>query len=569
MILTPPKLIPRVLRVICELKLRRAASRRGPRDRRGFVRRARLVRLGHMLEPIKTDVLVVGAGPTGLSLACQFIRHGVDFVVVEKNGGVTPYSKAIGVQARTLEIYEQLGIAREAVEQGAPAGRVRLLSGGEVRGEFDLSDIGEGMSPYPFVLMLEQSKNERLLYGYLQSHGRDVLWDTPLESFTQNESGITARVKTAGGEPRTVEAKYLVGCDGAKSPVRHALGLAFEGSTFERTFYVADAQVDWQFGHDALTASLSKETFVVFFPLKGEKRYRIVGVFPEEFAKDEGDVLYEEIEERIKQESELALDIHDVEWFSTYKVHARHVSSFVKGRCFLAGDAAHIHSPAGAQGMNTGIQDAYNLAWKLACVMKGSAGERLLGTYNEERLENAKNLLRSTDRMFQFVAGPEWFLSFLRTNVLPAIAGFLFSLDAVKRYAFPLVSQTGINYRHSTLSRHDGDGDFKVKAGDRMPYFLVGGQSVYDMLRAPKFHLLHFTDEKVSAQASEASETEAESLNDGLVDFHTLPLNPHASEAFGADRPFTVLLRPDNYIGHVSDKPASTGELKAYLKHFA
>jgi 2-polyprenyl-6-methoxyphenol hydroxylase-like FAD-dependent oxidoreductase len=512
---------------------------------------------------IKTDVLVVGAGPTGLGLACQFVRHGVEFVVVEKNEGVTPYSKAIGVHARTLEIYEQMGLAREAVERGAVAGRVRLLAGGELRGEFDLSDVGEGLSPYPFVLMLEQSKNERLLYDYLRSNGRDVLWNTELESFTRAGSGVAARVKTSGGESRTIEAKYLVGCDGAKSPVRHALGLAFEGSTFERTFYVADAQVDWRFGHDALTVSLSKETFVVFFPLKGEKRYRIVGVFPEEFAKDEGEVLYEEIEARVKQEAELELDIHDVEWFSTYKVHTRHVSRFSEGRCFLAGDSAHIHSPAGAQGMNTGIQDAYNLAWKLALVLKGEAGARLLDTYNEERLENAKRLLRTTDRMFQLAAGPEWFLAFLRTNVFPAVAGYLFSLDSVKRFVFPLVSQIGINYRHGSLSRHAGDDDFKVKAGDRVPYFPFDGESVYDILRAPKFHLLAFSDTPDFAAALRA---EVESRYADLIGFHAIPLGAHAAEAFGADRPFVVLSRPDNYVGYISAE-TSPDELRAYLKN--
>jgi 2-polyprenyl-6-methoxyphenol hydroxylase-like FAD-dependent oxidoreductase len=510
---------------------------------------------------IKTDVLIVGAGPTGLSLACQLVRHGVGFVVVEKNEGVTPYSKAIGVHARTLEIYEQLGLAREAVERGTVAGKVRLLSGGEVRGEFNLSKVGEGLSPYPYVLMLEQSKNERLLYGYLKSHGGDVLWKTALESFSQTGEGVTALIKTAGGESQTIKASYLVGCDGAKSPVRHALGLAFEGSTFERTFYVADAQVDWGFAHDSLTVSLSKETFVVFFPLKGERRYRVVGVFPEEFARDEGEVLYEEIEARIKAEAELELDIHDVEWFSTYKVHTRHVSSFSKGRCFLAGDAAHVHSPAGAQGMNTGIQDAYNLAWKLALVLKGSAGKRLLDTYNEERLENAKNLLRTTDRMFQLAAGHEWPLSFVRTNVFPAVAGYLFSLDSVRNVVFPLVSQIGINYRHGSLSRHVRYDDFKIKAGDRMPYFTVEGESVYDRLREPKFHLLAFTD---GQGAVRVSDVEAERRYAGLVDFQTLPLSREAAEAFGAGGPFEVLLRPDNYVGYVSAK-AAPGRWKAYL----
>src|SRR6185503_2764341 len=370
------------------------------------------------METIRTDIAIIGAGPTGLALACQLVRHGIDFVILDKNEGITPYSKAIGVQARTLEIYEQIGLAHKAIDQGAIAGKGRMLVGGEVRGEIDFSNIGQGLSPYPFVLMLEQSKNERLLYDYLKSHRRDVLWNRELTKLSQTEAGVTAEVTTPDGASQIVEAKYLVGCDGAKSPTRRALGLEFEGSTFERMFYVADAQVDWHLSHDALHICLAKDSFVVFFPLKGEKRYRIVGVFPEEFAKEEGDILYEEIEQRIKEEAKLKLDIHDVEWFSTYKVHTRHVSQFSAGRCFLAGDSAHIHSPAGAQGMNTGIQDSYNLAWKLALVLQGVADKTLLDTYNEERLENAKNLLQTTDRMFQFAAGSEWFLAFLRTNVL-------------------------------------------------------------------------------------------------------------------------------------------------------
>lgn len=513
---------------------------------------------------IKTKVVIVGAGPTGLSLACQFVRYGIDFVIIEKNQAVTPYSKAIGVHARTLEIYEQLGSAQKAVEQGAIAGKVRLLAGGEVGGEMDLSNIGEGLSPYPFVLMLEQSKNERLLFEYLQSHQKEVLWNTELESFSQTEAGVTARAKTADGASQTIEAKYLVGCDGAKSPARQALGLDFGGSTFERMFYVADAQVDWQFSHDALHVCLAKESFVVFFPLKGEKRYRIVGVFPEEFAKDEGDVLYEEIEARINEQTKLELDIHDVEWFSTYKVHTRHVSRFSEGRCFLAGDAAHIHSPAGAQGMNTGIQDGYNLAWKMALVLRGKADERLLETYNEERLENAKNLLRTTDRMFQLAAGSEWFLAFLRTNILPTVAKYILSLDAVKNFVFPLVSQIAINYRHSSLSSHAGDEDFNVKAGDRMTWFLVDGKSIYDRLHQPRFHLLSFSDTEGSVHALKQ---EVESRYPEIVDFNAVSLHPQVAEAFGTDKSFIVLLRPDNYIGFISTETSSS-RLRAYLNDF-
>jgi 2-polyprenyl-6-methoxyphenol hydroxylase-like FAD-dependent oxidoreductase len=515
-----------------------------------------------MGQTIKTEVAIIGAGPTGLSLATQLVRHGVDFVIVEKNEDVTPFSKAIGVQARTLEIYEQLDLAQKAVEQGAIAGKVRLLAGGGMRAELDLSNIGQGLSAYPYILLLEQSKNELLLYDYLQQRGKDVRWNTEFKSLSQTNEGTSAQIVTADGASQTIEARYLVGCDGAKSLVRHALGLEFQGSTVERMFFVADVQVDWKFSHDALHICLSKNSLLAFFPLKGDNRYRIVGSFPEEFAKDEAEVLYEEIEKRIKEEAKLDLDIQGVDWFSTYRVHTRHVNKFSEGRCFLAGDSAHIHTPAGGQGMNTGIQDGYNLAWKLALALRGKATETLLDTYNEERLENAKNLTQSTDRMFQFLAGSEWFLAFLRTNVLPSIAKYLLNLDSIKNFIFPLVSQIGINYRHGSLSRHAGDENFAIKAGDRMPYFLLDGHSVYDRLHAPKFHLL------VAKKNNHGSlKAELENEYSELVDFHQIALDPKVEETFGTDRSFSMLLRPDNYIGYLSTE-VSLHPFEVYLMSF-
>lgn len=513
------------------------------------------------METINTDVIIVGAGPTGLSLACQFIRHGVDFRIVEKNEGVTPYSKALGVHARTLEIYEQLGLSERATTEGVIAGKLRMLEGGEVLGEVDLSNVGEGLSAYPYMLVLEQSKNERLLYEYLQRHGEEVMWRTELESFSQTETGVSAQIKNSAGASQMIEGKYLVGCDGARSVVRHALGLAFEGSTFERLFYVADVEIDWEFGHDALQVCLARNAVVAFFPMKGEKRYRIVGAFPEGFDKDEGEILYEEIEARIKLEAEIALEISHVNWFSVYKVHTRHVERFSEGRCFLAGDAAHIHTPAGGQGMNTGIQDAYNLAWKMACVLKGLGGERLLDTYNEERLPNAERLLETTDRMFNLAAGTDWLFNLIRTTVFPPMAKFILSFDAVKERFFPLISQIGINYRDGSLSDHGDDGAFDVKAGDRLPYFLMDGQSIYDKLREPRFHLLTFSDGRSDYRAT-GDEIESEFAR--LVDHHVVPLYPHVAKIFGTKKPFNVLLRPDNHIGFLSQE-TSPRRLKAYL----
>jgi 2-polyprenyl-6-methoxyphenol hydroxylase-like FAD-dependent oxidoreductase len=511
-----------------------------------------------------TDVLIIGAGPTGLSLASQLIRYGIDFLIFDKKEGVTPYSKAIGVHARTLEIYEQIDIAQRAVSEGTIAGKGRFLVDGEVRGEIDFSNVGEGLSPYPFVLMLEQSKNEQMLYEYLRAHGKEVHWKTELIDFTESGSNVSARVAAPNSESSTIEAKYIVGCDGPKSLVRHTLGLEFAGSTFERMFYVADAQVDWQFTHDALHICLAKESFAVFFPLKGDRRYRIVGTFPEEFAKDEGDVLYEEIEARVKELAQFELDIHDVEWFSTYKVHTRHAARFSAGRCFLAGDSAHIHSPAGAQGMNTGIQDGYNLAWKLALALGGVAAEHLLSTYNEERLENAKNLLRTTDRMFQIAASDEWWLALLRTNVLPPIAKYILNLESVRSAIFPLLSQTGINYRHSSLSWHAGDEDFTVKAGDRMPFVVLNGASVYDSLRGPKFHLLSFSTDESQTRESRT----IDSRYTELVDVNRFQINADVTEKFGTDQSFNVFLRPDNYIGFISAK-GSDDDIGSYLTRFA
>ena len=513
------------------------------------------------MKTIETDVLIVGAGPTGLSLACQFIRHDVDFQIVERNECPTPYSKAIGVHARTLEIYEQMDLAARALEQGTIAGKLRMLEGGEVLGEVDLSNIGQGLSAYPFMLLLEQNKNERLLYEFLRSHGKDVLWQTELESLSQSESCVTATVRTPLGESQTIQSQYLAGCDGPKSQVRHALGLTFKGSTFERTFYVADVEIDWKYGHDALQVCLAKNALVAFFPMKGAKRYRIVGAFPEGFDKDAGEVLYEEIERRIIAEAEIELDITRVDWFSTYKVHTRHVNKFSRGRCFLAGDSAHIHTPAGGQGMNTGIQDAYNLAWKLAAVIKGVAGERILDTYDEERLPNARRLLGTTDRMFNLAAGTDPFLNLIRTTVFPPMARFILSLDAVKSRFFPIISQIGINYPEGSLSDHEGDDEFDVKAGDRLPYFLINGKSVYDRLREPKFHLLTFSDgERDFSETKDAVETGYASV----VDYQVVPLYSHVSERFGRDKTFSVLLRPDNHIALITQEPP-LGRVADYL----
>jgi hypothetical protein len=344
---------------------------------------------------------------------------------------------------------------------------------------------------------------------------------------------VKAFLKNAGGETEIVEAKFLIGCDGARSIIRQSLGLEFSGSTFERIFYVADVKMDWEFSHDALHVCLMKNQLLVFFPMTGEKQWRVVGTLPEEFAKDEGEVLYEEIEEQIKRDSRLDLDVTHVNWFSTYKVHTRHVNKFSAGRCFLAGDSAHIHTPAGAQGMNTGIQDGYNLAWKLAMVLRGRASLEILNTYNEERLPNAVALAQTTDRFFDLVASPSPVLSFVRMNVFPYVAGVAFRTDAIRKFVFPRISQIRINYRGGSLAKNAGS--FDVKAGDRMPWFEIEGSSIYVPTRG---FALFFRTERTAPIARGSAELADAPHFRSIQMFRSL-----SSESF------TVVLRPDNYIG--------------------
>jgi 2-polyprenyl-6-methoxyphenol hydroxylase-like FAD-dependent oxidoreductase len=512
-----------------------------------------------MQNTMQTEVIIVGAGPTGLSLAVQLMRYNIDFVIFDKKEGVTELSKALVVHARTLEIYDQVDLAEKAVARGEQVQKVALMHDGKISAHLDFSDFGAGLSPFPFMLIFEQSKNEHLLYEHLQRNDKVVQWQTELDSLTQDADSVKVAIKTISGETQIIAASYLVGCDGASSPTRQILGLPFEGSTHPRLFYVADVQMEFSGEEGTGYPVLGHDSFVLMVPMQDEKRWRLIGNLPEYEDQIDQEVMFEAIETKVKQLVQLPLEITTLYWFSTYKVHTRRAETFSVGRCFLAGDAAHIHTPAGGQGMNTGIQDAYNLAWKLAFVLRGNAQDSLLATYNEERVANAKRLLQTTDQFFDVAASDRWYFRFFRDKVLPSIAGFVTQFSAAKEFLFPMVSQIGLDYRDGSLSQHQ-QRHFEVKAGDRMPYFLVNGKNVYDQLRSPKFHLLVFSD---GQQNYEYLKLELEKFGE-WIDFHVIPLYPKVVEIFGSQKPFKVLLRPDNYIALLSPD-CSLEDLKAYF----
>src|SRR5436190_1709347 len=352
---------------------------------------------------LKTQVVIVGAGPTGLSLAVQLFRYGIDFIIIDKKNGTTTLSKALVVQARSLEIFQELGLAEKAISTGKMTTALRVFYKGKTRAAVDLKGLGTGLSPYPFALSLEQSKTEKLLADHLIANGKKINWNTDIGPCEQTANGVTVHCKTENGLEQRLEADYLVGCDGAGSQVRHQLGLSFEGSTEPKLFYVADVILKSPvINKNVLYMYMIRKGFVLFFPMEGTDHYRIVGILPDVKDMDQ-QFQFSDIGPLIKENIVTPIEFEKLSWFSTYKVHSRKAEAFMKDRCFIAGDAAHIHTPAGGQGMNTGIQDAYNLAWKLAYVLRKEANPELLKTYDTERSANARNLLQTRDRMHYFV----------------------------------------------------------------------------------------------------------------------------------------------------------------------
>lgn len=481
-----------------------------------------------------TDVIIIGAGPTGLTLATNLAMLGVDFIIIDKKSGITELSKALGIQARTLELFDDLNIVEPFLEKGKITGSVSLFIRGKKRGGFDLSSVGEGMSPFPYMLSLPQNITEEILCNRLSDYNRIVEWNTELLDITKGDDIISATIKRDDDTTSQIHGKYLVGCDGGSSFVRKRLGLNFEGDTLGKYFYVLDTKIEWDIEHSDMYACLCKDTFVAFIPMVGEKRYRVIGILPKSIENPD-DTSLQEIVERIKIDSEIPCELSEIKWHSVYKVHTRKADRFIKGNCFIAGDAAHVHTPAGGQGMNTGIQDAYNLAWKLNMVINHNADKKLLETYDSEREMNAQDLLNTTDKSFEIQAGDGIITSFIRMNIFPRLAKFMFGNKLFKKKLFPVFSQIGIKYPDSTLTVSNKIG--KVESGDRLPYFkMEDGNSIYEILKEPKHHLLTLEGSEDYNLPSYIIQKKISSLPQSV---------------FGKNPNVLILLRPDNYISYI------------------
>jgi 2-polyprenyl-6-methoxyphenol hydroxylase-like FAD-dependent oxidoreductase len=478
---------------------------------------------------------VVGAGPTGLILALILTKNAIPVRIIDKKPGPSDESRAIAVQARTLELYQGLGFAEEVIAGGYRIEKVHVREGEQEIAQIDLKSAGTGRSPFPFALAYPQDAHERLLIQKLEDAGVKVEWGVSLADFTQDETGVTAELEQ-DGKRRSVAAAFLCGCDGGHSQVRHTLGVPFVGDTYAQIFYVADAVLATPFSTD-IYANIGSAGIALAMPVRGGSR-RVIGIVPPDLTQksDLSELSMEDV--RPSAEAALGVRVEHTNWFATYRIHHRVADKFRVGRCFLVGDAGHLHSPAGGQGMNTGIGDAFNLAWKLAMVWKGAADESILNTYEAERRPFALTLVATTDRVFRFLAASSWLTRFLRIWVAPWIFRLIAATGLGRSTAFNTVSQLRIQYRDSPFSQGKAG---RVVGGDRLPWVHEGDMdNIAKLGLGWQLHVYGTTEPDLA--------DEAESLGLELVQF---PFGAAAAQA-GLTQDAAYLVRPDGYVSWVS-----------------
>jgi len=495
------------------------------------------------------DVLVVGAGPTGLMLANQLGRRGVRTLIVDRHAGPSLETRALGVQARTMEIYSKLGIVDRALELGKRGTGANIWAEGRKMARVPLGEAGRRITRYPFILILGQDDNERIMGDRLRDWGLSLQWNTELVGLGQEPGHVAVKLKLPDGTTRTVTAAWVAGCDGARSSVRELSGIPFPGAPYEHVFFVADADVTGSMVPDEVNVYLWRQGFHLFFPMRGKDHWRIVGILPASL-RGRDDVKFEAVIPSLRGEAGAGLSLKTCSWFSTYRIHHRSALRFRDRRCFLLGDAAHIHSPVGAQGMNTGLQDAYNLGWKLALVVEGRADAALLDSYEEERVPVARRLLNTTDRAFRLVVSDSRLAGLVRTQIIARIAAFAMSHERIQRLAFRVVSQTGIHYRKSRLSESlDGLPRSAPRAGDRFPWlqlkFRVDGavEDLFEKLEDTRLTLIVIGQSSPPEGALDCGD---------LLHIHAIPadtVNEVELARAQIPRPSFYLLRSDGHIG--------------------
>ncbi len=490
---------------------------------------------------MKADVLIAGAGPVGLTMAAELARYGLSVRIIDKNTQRTDKSKAIVIWARTLELLDRMGpgVAERFIQAGLKAEYTNILAGEERIAHVDLSVVD---TPYKFALLIRQSETERLLEEHLAGLGVKVERQVELETFEQGADSVTCSVARADGSREQIEVSWFIGCDGAHSTVRHALGMSFEGSTMLNDWILADLHISGVQGPPAVNIHWHAQGILAIFPLGGT-RYRMIADVGESASSGIGEhsvPTLEEVQTILDIRGTKGLVASDPVWISNFTINERKVTDYRAGRIFLAGDAAHVHSPAGGQGMNTGMHDAFNLAWKLSLVSRGLCdAEPLLMSYSAERSAVAKLVLEAT--------GKATVIALMRGEVKQSIrnhvASLVFGLAPVRHTMADVISEIAVGYPDSPLNSSVDSGHSGPAPGKRAS--IRNGELAVGAGSTPRFALFAADSEVHASLVKEFPEI----------------LEPKLRQPY--DGKHLWLVRPDGYVA----LRAKSGDAEAMQKY--
>jgi 2-polyprenyl-6-methoxyphenol hydroxylase-like FAD-dependent oxidoreductase len=415
------------------------------------------------------DVLIVGGGPTGTMLALELAIQRISFRIIDKEPVRSDKSRALVIQPRTLELLNRHGIAHDIIALGTTGTGICVFVNKKLAGELDLDDLGFDDTVFPLPLWISQADTEHFLDLALQRHDRKVERPFTAEKIEQGDTGVTVSLRGANGAAEQLRCKYVVGCDGAHSIVRHATKLTFDGAPYPQDFILADLHLDWsEYPSNRLTMFMG-QGMMIGFPLK-DGLYRLIASRLGGTADNEEPTL-EDFQKIFQVLAPGTATLRDPTWLTRFRLHHRSANKYREGRLFVAGDAAHIHSPAGGQGMNTGIQDAVNLGWKLASALNGECvnPDSLLDSYDIERRRIGEHLLKGTDRAFQFGSSSNAVFLFLRNALVPWVLPWAVRDRGRRARLFRFVSELGIRYRHSPIVGTASSYRGPLRGGDRAP----------------------------------------------------------------------------------------------------
>lgn len=482
------------------------------------------------------DVLVVGAGPTGMTAAIELKRAGMDVRIIDKSDHMARYSQALVVQTRTLEQFQRYGIAEKMMAHGRKLHEAKFYSEGKLIVDFKIDKVE---SRYPFALFIPQSETEKVLNEFMESLGVRTERRVELVSLSQ-DGQVRATLRNADGRTEEIGPRWVIGCDGAHSVVREKTGTAFEGKGIGLSFYLGDCEVE---GEDVPQDELSLHVHhgdVLFMARLTGGVVRLITALHEQSANEKPEISVDDLQ-RIVDRIGVRVKIRSGEWLTPFHVNDRQAKHYRIGNVFLAGDASHIHSPVGGQGMNTGIQDAANLCWKIAAVTRG-AEDRLLDSYEEERGEVGKALLRFTERGLKLASTANPIIERVRDALAPMVT----MLPSVQRNAIGFITETAIEYRSSSAVRDYG-GDGHLRAGDRLPDLPLGKWDSHSTLlgdwTAPRHRVIGLNLDKDDIETLRDNVPPAE-----VVSLTRDQLGYEGRRLFGDDGKLFVL-RPDGYLG--------------------